>query len=155
MFLHLDNIQLYLDIVSVFYIDGMSILCEGDVTSNYSDIRLKENIRPIEDALTKVDKLSGVLFDYKEENKEIGYRPFRKSDVGLIAQEVEKVLPDAVSIAPFDVGEKESWIAEAKSKSGENYLTVRYERLVPLLVQAVKELNAEVKELKEKINDKE
>jgi hypothetical protein len=140
---------------NTFYMDGMSLLCEGDITANYSDIRLKENIRPIEDALTKVDKLSGVLFDYKEENKEIGYKPFRKSDVGLIAQEVEEVLPDAVNIAPFDVGEKESWIDEAKSKSGENYLTVRYERLVPLLIQAIKELNVEVKELKEKISDKE
>jgi hypothetical protein len=121
----------------------------GDVTSNYSDIRLKENIRPIEDALTKLDTLSGLQFDYKEADESIGYEPFRKSDVGLIAQEVEKVLPDAVSIAPFDKD------GDGKSKSGDNYLTLRYERLVPLLVQAIKELSSEVKELKEKINEEE
>jgi hypothetical protein len=121
----------------------------GDITSNYSDIRLKENIRPIEDALTKLDTLSGLQFDYKEADESIGYEPFRKSDVGLIAQEVEKVLPDAVSIAPFDQD------GDGKSKSGDHYLTLRYERLVPLLVQAVKELSAEVKELKEKINEEE
>jgi hypothetical protein len=121
----------------------------GDITSNYSDIRLKENIRPIEDALTKLDTLSGVQFDYKEADESIGYEPFRKSDVGLIAQEVEKVLPDAVSIAPFDRDN------DGSSLSGEDYLTVRYERLVPLLIQSVKELSAEVKDLKEKINDKE
>ena len=121
----------------------------GDITSNYSDIRLKENIRPIEDALTKLDTLSGLQFDYKEADESIGYEPFRKSDVGLIAQEVEKVLPDAVSIAPFDKD------GDGKSKSGDNYLTLRYERLVPLLVQAIKELSSEVKELKEKINEEE
>ena len=44
---------------------------------------------------------------------------------------------------------------DGKSKSGDNYLTLRYERLVPLLVQAIKELSSEVKELKEKINEEE
>ena len=125
----------------------------SDITSNYSDIRLKENIRPIENALAKLETLRGVSFDYKEANESIGYEPFRKSDIGLIAQEVEKVLPDAVEIAPFDLDPETG--KDKKSKSGEDYLTLRYERLVPLLVQAVKELNAEVKDLKEKINDKE
>ena len=124
-------------------------LVTGDITSNYSDIRLKENIRPIENALTKLETLRGVSFNYKEADESIGYEPFRKSDIGLIAQEVEKVLPDAVSIAPFD---KDS---DGKSKSGEDYLTLRYEKLVPLLVQAVKELSSEVKELKAKINEEE
>jgi len=137
-----------MDPASLLHVEGNTVVT-GDITSNYSDIRLKENIRPIEDALTKLDTLSGLQFDYKEADESIGYEPFRKSDVGLIAQEVEKVLPDAVSIAPFDKD------GDGKSKSGDNYLTLRYERLVPLLVQAIKELSSEVKELKEKINEEE
>jgi len=62
--------------------------------------------------------------------------------VGVSAQEVKAVLPEVVSAAPFDLDEK------GESKSGENYMTVNYEKLVPLLIEAIKELKAEVEALK-------
>ena len=54
--------------------------------------------------------------------------------MGVSAQELQKVLPEAVKPAPFDLGENN------KSISGENYLTVQYEKIVPLLVESIKEL---------------
>ena len=65
-----------------------------------------------------------------------------KDYVGVYAQDVEKVQPEAVDLAPFDND------GEDNSISGENYLTVQYEKLVPLLVESIKELKAEIEELK-------
>jgi hypothetical protein len=62
--------------------------------------------------------------------------------VALSAQAVQRIQPEAVALAPFD---RET---DGTSKSGENYLTVQYERLVPLLVEAIKELRAEVNTIK-------
>ena len=59
--------------------------------------------------------------------------------VGLIAQEVQEVLPEAVRNAPFDTDE----VRGIESLSGENYLTIQYEKVVPLLVEAIKELKKE------------
>lgn len=95
----------------------------GDVTAYASDARLKENIEAIEDALDKVGLLRGVTYDWIPECGALGFRPSNPHEHGVIAQEVAKVVPDAVSAAPFD----------------NNYLTVKYDRLVPLLIEAVKE----------------
>ena len=65
--------------------------------------------------------------------------------VGVIAQQVKEVLPEAIKPAPFDIDEN------GNSISGENYLTVQYEKLVPLLIEAIKELREEVRELRSKI----
>jgi hypothetical protein len=67
-----------------------------------------------------------------------------ETQVGVLAQEVEAVLPEIVKAAPFDLDEN------GNSKSGENYKTVQYEKLVPLLIEAIKELEAQVAELKAK-----
>jgi hypothetical protein len=64
----------------------------------------------------------------------------------VIAQDVEKVLPEAVKLAPFDRSIDENGVVN--SKSGENYLTVQYEKIVPLLIAAINELTAEVEMLK-------
>ena len=120
-----------------FHVSGNSV-ATGDVVTNYSDERLKTNINPIESALDKVNSLRGFDYDSVDANPEIGYEPTRKSDVGLSAQELQKVLPHAVCTAPFDMD------GEGGSKSGENYLTIRYERVVPLLVEAIKELSAKL-----------
>ena len=61
--------------------------------------------------------------------------------VGLIAQDLEKVLPEAVKLAPFDRDEN------GNSKSGENYLTIQYEKVVPLLVEAIKEQQIKIDNL--------
>ena len=111
------------------------IRATGNITAYYSsDARLKENVQPIPDALDSIDKINGVTFDWtadflKDQGEEDGYF-VRKHDVGVIAQEIQAVLPEAVA-------ERE-----------DGYLAVKYDRIVPLLIQAIKELKAEVETLK-------
>lgn len=114
------------------------------ITSYYSDERLKENITPIPNALTKLMQISGVTYNANEIAESFGFTD-KSQQVGVLAQEVEKVLPEAVKPAPFDIMLYEN---TEISKSGENYKTVQYEKLVPLLVQAIKELNEEVHQLR-------
>ena len=114
----------------------------NDVVAFSSDKRLKQNIRFIENPLEKVSQLSGFTYNWNEKaNKEAGY-DMDKDYVGVFAQDVEKVQPEAVKIAPFDNDGTDN------SKSGENYLTVQYEKLVPLLIESIKELKKEIEELK-------
>jgi len=120
------------------------IRAAGDISSNYSDERLKENIQVIKNALEKVCSLRGVTYTANQLAESFGYTN-KESQVGVLAGEVEKVLPEVVKPAPFDIMLFES--AEI-SRSGENYKTVQYEKLVPLLIEAIKELNKEIKELK-------
>ena len=77
----------------------------------------------------------------------------RNRIVGVFADELEAILPEAVKLAPFDTEyvEDENGNRIEKSKSGENFRTVQYEKIVPLLIEAVKELKAEVERLKEKV----
>jgi hypothetical protein len=95
-----------------------------------SDIRLKTNITSIDNGLAKVLTLSGVTYDWNElaANRNSGLR-----ESGVIAQEIQKVLPEAVI------------------EKDDGFLTVKYDRIIPLLIEAIKELSAEVEELKKKI----
>ena len=146
---------LYISMESNNAVFGGSISARGNITAYSSDERLKENIVPIPNALEKVSQLKGCTFDWKDKVDEVGFTPtHRKNDVGLIAQDVEKVLPQLVTLAPFDhytpdpnSKEDESHLI-GTSRSGEDYKTVQYDRVVSLLVEAVKELKAEVDELK-------
>jgi uncharacterized coiled-coil protein SlyX len=106
------------------------------VAFSSSDIRFKENIKPIENALQKISKISGNTYDWKAENKiEHGYEG---NDVGVIAQEIEEVLPQLV-------------------QTRENgYKAVKYDKLVALLIEGIKEqqtqihsLTLEIEKLKE------
>jgi len=121
------------------------IRSSGDITSYYSDERLKTNIELIENALDKVMQLRGVTYNANQIAESFGYIN-KEKQVGVIAGDVEKVLPEAVKPAPFDIMLFES---SEISKSGQNYKTVQYEKLVPLLIEAIKELNNEIKQLKE------
>ena len=121
--------------------DGM-IHATNDIVAFSSDKRLKENIRPIENALDKVSKLSGFVYNWNELANEKAEYNMDKDYVGVYAQDVEKVQPEAVDLAPFDND------GEDNSISGEKYLTVQYEKLVPLLIEAIKQLKEEVEELK-------
>lgn len=127
-----------------------SLLASGNVVAYYSDKRLKKDIRPIEDALSKINKISGVTYYSNEVAAKYGYGD-PKRQVGVIAQEIREVLPEVVVPAPFDTATGED--GKSYSKSGEGYVTVMYEKMVPLLIEAVKELSAQVKELEDKIND--
>jgi hypothetical protein len=110
-----------------------------DVNIKASDARLKTDIRPIEHALDKVCQLQGVHFTWKEG---LPWPP--QPDVGVIAQEVEAVLPEAVTQASFDVD------VFGNSKSQQSYKAVDgvSNKLTALLIQAVKELRGEVEALK-------
>ena len=119
-----------------------AITATGDITAFSSDKRLKENYNQITNAVNKVMSLNGVTYNWNSlANQLVGYDQTTRI-VGLIAQELEAVLPEAVKLAPFDRDEN------GNSKSGENYKTIQYEKVVPLLVEAIKELKAEVDALK-------
>ena len=104
------------------------ISANGDVVASLSsDKRLKDNIAPIQDATSKVTKLSGNTFDWNDKSKYTG------SDVGVIAQEVQEIIPSAVK------------------ETEEGYLKVEYTKIVPLLIESIKELSAKVQELEAKV----
>jgi hypothetical protein len=129
-----------------------NLVAIGNVTAYSSDRRLKENFKHIESPLEKVQKLNGYTFDWNKKSEEFGFVPqYKTNDVGLIAQEVQEVLPQAAVLAPFD--RETNSDGEMVSKSGENYLTIQYERLVPLLIEAIKEQQEQINTLKEEINN--
>ena len=113
----------------------------GDITAFSSDERLKTKVGLIENALDKVCSLTAFKYIHNETARKNGFTDDNVY-VGLSAQEVQKVLPEVVKPAPFDQG-TEYDVGKGRSKSGENYLTVQYERIVSLLVEAVKEERAE------------
>ena len=115
----------------------------GTLTENYSfsDERLKENITVITDAIDKVKTLKGVTFTRKQDKGE---------GTGLIAQELEKVLPQAV-YEPEVYFEKNPITGETIGESPETYKAIHYGNTVGLLVEAIKELSAKVEELEGKI----
>ena len=121
------------------------IAATGNVTAYYSDERLKERTGTINDALSKVCQIE--TFYYKENDlaKSFGYNN-GETQVGVSAQSVEKVMPEVVHLAPFDYETAED--GTISSKSGEEYKTVDYARLVPLLIESIKELKSEIDELK-------
>jgi hypothetical protein len=106
------------------------IRATGDITAFFSDDRLKDRIENIADPLEKVLKLNGFYYKPNKTAQDLGYKDQKL--VGVSAQEVQAILPEVVVPAPID----------------EKYLTVQYEKLIPLLIEAIKELKAEVDELK-------
>ena len=111
------------------------IRATGDITSAYSDDRLKTRKGNIENALEKVLSLDGFYYEANEVAQALGYEA--KPQVGLSAQQVQAVLPEIVVPAPID----------------EQYLTVNYERIIPLLVEAIKEQQKQIEELKAKLGN--
>jgi hypothetical protein len=108
------------------------IRCTGNIIAFYSDIRLKTKIEPIENAVAKLLKLSGFTYESNELAESLGYKRTGERIAGVSAQDVKEVLPEAVKPAP----------------GNPDYMTVQYEKLVPLLIEAIKELKAEIDELK-------
>ena len=131
-----------------FYVANQ-IAATGDVTAYYSDMRLKEKTGDIENPVEKVKQLSGFYYVENEKAKELGYNN-DKTQIGVSAQEVQAVIPEAVKRAPIDIETLED--GTQVSKSGEEYLTVQYERLVPLLIEAIKEQQTQIDELKARLD---
>ena len=104
----------------------------GNITAYYSsDISLKDNIRPIESAIFKVKQIRGVTFDWNEKSNKLQQE--KGHDVGLIAQEVEKVLPEVIQIRKDGIK------------------AISYEKVVPLLVEAIKEQQVTIENLTKRI----
>ena len=112
------------------------VIANGNITAygNASDIKLKENVEVIENPVDKIKQLKGVTFNYKKDGSK---------STGLIAQDLEKVLPEAVYTS-------ETIDNEINGEESEEFLAIRYGNTVGLLVEAIKELEARVKELESK-----
>lgn len=114
----------------VAYVAGQ-IRATGDVTAYYSDRRLKNVEGAIEEPLTKINQLHGVYYTPNAKARELGYTSPER-EVGLLAQDVQAVLPEVVAPAPVDP----------------QYITLKYERIVALLVEGIKELTSELEAVK-------
>ena len=109
--------------------DGRIDASNDIVAFSTSDGKLKENIKPLENALDKINQISGVEFDWKElsDEERRTIHGNEGHDVGVIAQEIEDVLPEIVTTRET------------------GYKAVKYEKIVPLLIEAVKELTNRIK----------
>ena len=109
--------------------DGTNLSCKGDITAYASsDARLKNNILNISSPIEKIKQINGVNFEWSKDQS-----VYAGKDIGVIAQDIEKVLPEAVS-------ERE-----------DGYLAVKYEKIIPLLIEAIKDQQKEIEILKSKI----
>ncbi len=110
--------------------NGGEVRATGNIIANYSDERLKTKLGNLESALDKICAIDTFYYEANETAQALGYKAER--EVGVSAQSVQAVFPEVVVPAPVDA----------------QYLTVRYERLVAPIIEAIKELRAEVKALK-------
>ena len=124
-----------------------NIHATGYIRSYYSDDRLKTFTSNITGALNIIDNLKGFHYVPNDKALQLGF-PY-DNEIGLSAQAVQKVVPEIVKIAPFD--SMKDIDGNIISKSGEDYLTICYERLGAVFVEAIKELRQENKKLKDEI----
>jgi hypothetical protein len=122
-----------------------TIRAQLDIVAFFSDVRLKDNIEYIKDAGAKLYQLNGVYYTQNKEAEKYGYNNYSRQ-VGLLAQEVQNVLPEVVAIAPFND-------CEGINETTEEFLTVKYERIVPLIIETIKEQQREIESLMEQMND--
>ena len=102
-----------------------SIKASGTVVQG-SDSRLKEDIYPIDNALSRIENIDGVYFTYKDSGEK---------SIGVIAQDIQNILPEVVS------------------EDNNGYLGVNYSGIVPVLIEAVREQNSIIKDLEDRISD--
>ena len=133
--------------------DGVSVIGQifatDNITAYFSDRRLKDITGTIPDAISKVMSLSGVHFTNNDRAAEFGYTS-QHAQVGVIAQEVQRVLPEAVEPAPFDIATDDHGVEI--SRTGQNYLTVQYEKIIPLLIEAIKQQQFMIQELQQRMD---
>ena len=106
-----------------------NLIAQGNVTA-YSDLRLKEDVKTIDNALDKVSKLRGVEYTRKET---------QEREIGVIAQEVKEIIPELVSV-------KDN--TDSMGDGMKDVHTMKYQNTVGLLIEAIKDLKAEIEELK-------
>ena len=115
--------------------DSGDLHVDGDVvaySTTISDEKLKDNIQIVDNAIDKLKQLKGVTFTYKHDGKQ---------SAGVIAQDVEKVLPTAVTETKMPL----------ISESDETYKTVQYDQLVAITIEAIKQQQETIEQLKDEI----
>ena len=115
--------------------DGSNLSVGGNITAYASDIRLKTNIATLERSLERLLTLTGFNYTWNEKGVELGFNP-GELQIGLSAQDVQKVVPEAV-----------------KRRANDEYLTVQYDRLVPLLIESIKEQQSQIEDLRGRIEE--
>jgi hypothetical protein len=123
-----------LSITGNLYVDGDIDASRNISAYSTSDSRLKENVKLIPDALDKLKEINGVSFDWKDGFSDV--HSFKGSDIGVLAQEVEYSFPEIVKM---------------NEKTG--YRGVKYEKLTPLLIEAIKDLSKKVDKLEKEIKN--
>jgi hypothetical protein len=109
-------------------ISGSQIEASGDIIAfGSSDRNLKDNIQPIENPLEKMDKIGGYTFIWNDKQS-----TYKGKDIGVVAQEIQEIMPEIVATR------------------ANGYLGVKYEKIVPLLIESIKELKKEVEDIKQK-----
>ena len=109
-----------------------TIKADGDITAfASSDKRLKKNLEKIKDPIDKLDKINGYMFEWIEK---VQIHSNKGRDTGVIAQEVEEIIP------------------EITTTRGNGYKAVKYEKLIPLLIECIKDNKNEINKIKEHIN---
>jgi len=130
------------------YLGGSNgnISCTGTLYQSASDGRLKTNVVPITDPIEKLKKIRGVTFDWVEDiASEYDFHPHSMHEHGVIAQEVQEVIPDAVDTAPFNGNYTE------KNGTDHNFLTVQRDKIIPLLIESIKEQQTLIESLTARI----
>jgi hypothetical protein len=111
------------------------IRATNNITAFFSDDRLKTRLGNVEEAVNKINTLDAFFYVPNQTAMDLGYKEERH--VGLSAQQVQEILPEVVVPAPID----------------DQYLTIHYDKLVPLLVAAIKELDSKVKALTQELQN--
>ena len=122
-----------------------NMLATSNVYAYYSDERLKDVVGAIEEPLESVKAIRTFYYTHNDKARELGYEGSERQ-VGVSAQSVQAVMPEVIGRAPIDDD------GEGGSVTGEDYVTVQYERLVPLLIESIKTLADQVEGLQEQIN---
>jgi len=122
--------------------NGGNIIATGDVTAFYSDERLKNFEGKIDNALDKISKMNGYYYKGNDVAKSLGYNN-EERQVGVNAQEVQKVMPEVVVKAPVSY----------RDDVDEDYLTVHYDKLVPVLIEGIKEQQTQIEDQQKQIDE--
>jgi hypothetical protein len=135
---------------------GGNITATGNITAYYSDDRLKIRLGEISNPLEKIKTLSGFYYKGNDLAKTFGYDS-ENLQIGVSAQEVQRVLPEIVKDAPFNFRKKTGEDGNSTDEflydieENDRYKTVQYEKLVPLLIEGIKELTNKVESLEKEI----
>jgi hypothetical protein len=133
-----------------------TLYATGDVIAYYSDARLKKDIITIDNAINKIKQLRGVTYTWNDEKVNIVKERAGTKDIGLIAQEVEAVEPLFITEYQSQLNTPSNDPEEAKNfvpEMSETYKTIKYEKLVALLVEGMKEQQLQIEELQNKLDN--